>query len=99
MISCGGMKCTQYKFLSNEKFSREESDRQEQVLKNWHEKRRNSLLVDDEPDLTEPHWNNNFHVYKKDAFIPTIKDGLGGPIIRDALKKKKKMQQMLHFDP
>ena len=75
------MKISQYMFLSNEKFSREESDRQEKVLKDWHEKRRNPFLIDDEQDLTEPRWINNFHVYKKDAFVPTIKDGLGGPII------------------
>ena len=75
------MKCTQYKYLSNQNFSSEESERQEQVLRSWHDKRRNHLLIDNEPDITEPTWLNNFHVYKKDAFIPGIKDGLAGPII------------------
>ena len=38
-------------------------------------------FIDNEPDITEPTWLNYFHVYKKDAFIPGIKDGLAGPII------------------
>ena len=77
----GGMKCTQYKFLSNQNISCEESEIHKEALRSWHEKRRNHLLVDDEPDLAEANWINNHHVYKNDAFIPTIRDGLGGPII------------------
>ena len=75
------MRSSQYKFLSNQNFSCEESEKQEQVLRDWQEKRRNHLLVDDEPDITEPTWINQYHVYKKEAFIPNLKDGLAGPII------------------
>ena len=75
------MKCTQYKFLSNQNISCEESKNHEQVLRSWHEKRRKNLLWDDEPDLTEATWINNHHVYKRDAFIPTLRDGLAGPLI------------------
>ena len=81
MLQGGAMRCTQYKYLSNQNFSCEESRKQEQVLRNWHEKTRNHLLVDDEQDLSEPTWNNCHHVYKKEAFIPSIRDGLGGPIV------------------
>ena len=75
------MRCTQYKFISNLNFSFEESQIQDQVLRNWHERKRNHLLINDEPDFTNASWINSYHVYEKDKFIPTIRDGLGGPII------------------
>ena len=81
IITGGGMRCTQYKFLSNKNMSSEDSEMHDKVLRNWHDQRRNKFLVDDEPDLEDATWINNHHVYKKDAYIPTVRDGLAGPII------------------
>ena len=77
----GGMKCTQYKHLSNLKFSLEESFRQEEELRRYHDEKKIHVLYDDEPDFSQAKWINNHHVYKHNTFVPNIRDGLAGPII------------------
>ena len=73
----GGMKCTQYKYVTNSSFDGFPSA----VLSKYHDARKNRHLVDDQPDETEATWINNSHVYKCDAFVPNFRDGLAGPII------------------
>ena len=78
------MKCTQYKLLLNRNFSLDESRRQEEELRKYHDGRhasRKCILFDDEPDFTQANWINNNHVYKESTFIPNIRDGLAGPIV------------------
>lgn len=78
------MKCTQYKRLSNQNFSLEESQRQEEELRKYHNERapsRKHILYDDEPDFNQATWINNHHVYKEDTFVPNIRDGLAGPLV------------------
>ena len=73
----GGLKCTQYKYLSNESFEHFPSDE----LISYHAPRKNRHLVDDETDLTEATWRNKLHVDNREAFVPNFRDGLAGPII------------------
>ena len=75
------MRCTQYKYITNQDFSFEELQSRENQLREYHKGRRNPHLIDDEPDITEATWINNRHVFNKEAFVPTIRDGLGGPIV------------------
>ena len=73
----GGLRCSQYKYLTNSDFENFPSE----ILKDYHRPRRNHFLIDDEPDYTKAPWINNNHVFDYEAYVPNYRDGLAGPII------------------